>query len=127
MKGLLHDGAEAFNGDLIRPLKYSPEFREPFKRVEDLNDAAVSAHFGFDDQDWDLIKHADNVVCATESLQIVPKSEDQTWPHGAEVSGTETVWEEIEIEMFNPWRAMNFFLDRYRQLMVREKRQQMAA
>ena len=33
LEGLLHDGSEAYNGDLIRPLKYDKAFKAPFQVV----------------------------------------------------------------------------------------------
>lgn len=111
LAGLLHDGSEAYNGDLIRPLKYSPAFREPFKKVEALNEAAVEERFGLTVQMKDpAIKIADEAVCHAEWLQIIPRHKDH--PLTAEYHET-TRLAPIKITMFEPHVAKCFFLSRF--------------
>jgi uncharacterized protein len=44
---LLHDSAEAYIGDMIRPLKHQPEMGE-FRRAESVIESAVAEAFGLD-------------------------------------------------------------------------------
>lgn len=79
---LFHDGSESYNGDLIRPLKYSPEFAAPFKAVEKLNDQAVAIAFDVEFPWPEYVHKADEAVCAAEAEQIVIKAEDEDWTTG---------------------------------------------
>ena len=113
LAGLLHDAAEAYNGDLIRPLKYSPAFKEPFKAVEALNEAAVEEHFNITVQMTDpAVKIADDAVCNAEWQQIIPMDEE-TASLGAQHHSTEHVYPGTII-MLPPFVAKMFFLERYR-------------
>jgi hypothetical protein len=115
LAGLLHDGAESYNGDLIRPLKYSPEFREPFKRVEEKNDWAVALHFGIYEQLHDpAVKIADDAVCHKEWLTIVPKDSKEVWTPGALLETSHTY--PGDIEMLNPFAAKQMFLARFKEV-----------
>ena len=71
LEALLHDGSEAYNGDLIRPLKYDPEFSEPFRKVEHLNEAVIAERFGLRFPYPASVKKADEAVTAAEWDQIV--------------------------------------------------------
>lgn len=115
MAALLHDASEAFNGDLIRPLKYSAEFAEPFKRVEDLNEGAVARRFNIPLKMPPEIKIADEAVCTAESLQIIPKSPNEEWTSGK--LHDETHVAPYEIEMLLPYQARRLFLDHYQMIL----------
>jgi hypothetical protein len=76
LERLLHDGSEAYNGDLIRPLKYDPDFRAPFGRVEALNEQAIALRFNLP---YPMLPHhkiADEAVTAAEVEQIVKQRAD---------------------------------------------------
>jgi hypothetical protein len=116
LAGLLHDGSEAYNGDLIRPLKYSPAFREPFKMVEMENEAAVEKRFNVGKEMMDpAIKIADDAVCHAEYVQIVPRDPSQEW---APEYHDGSVMANIEIIMFSPYDAKKWFLHRFWELGV---------
>jgi len=72
--GLLHDATEAYIGDMIRPLKVYDEF---FGDVEDGIWQAVKKHFGLEvsADDWAILKHWDNKLCAAEKRDLHPQSE----------------------------------------------------
>ncbi len=114
MVALLHDAAEAFNGDLIRPLKYSEEFAKPFKRVEEMNEAVIAQAFGLPYPFPKEVKMADEMVGLAEYEQIVPRAPEDKWlsdgGYDAKVPAA------IEIEMMLPADARNFFLHTYRLL-----------
>lgn len=71
---LMHDASETYNGDLIRPLKYSVDFRKPFERVEVANEAAISARFGLPFPFEAHVKIADEAVTAAEVNQLIVKN-----------------------------------------------------
>jgi len=68
--GLLHDAAEAYIGDMIRPLKAN---MWAFKQAESRIMTAVAQHFGLDDKDPDIVKHFDSVLLATEARDLMGK------------------------------------------------------
>src|SRR6516225_5362704 len=67
-EALLHDAAEAFVGDVTRPLKQLlPEFR----RIEANVQSAIIKRFGMDPGYWKIIKDADLRVLAAEQAQVM--------------------------------------------------------
>lgn len=114
LMALLHDAAEAYNGDLIRPLKYSAEFAEPFKKVELLNEAAVAKRFKMPLDMPPEIKMADEAVCSAEALQIVPKHPDEDWDIGK--LHDDSVVAPFEIAMLAPFQAKKLFVTHYERI-----------
>ncbi len=111
---LLHDAAEAYNGDLIRPLKYSVEFREPFKKVEAINEQAVADKFNLPYPMPKEVKIADEAVCSAEFEQIIPKCDSQNWDEGRLHDDTHVA--PFEIAMLDPASARDLFLHHYMRL-----------
>lgn len=111
LQALLHDAPEYVVGDMIRPMKYSTVFHEPFKAVEELNEKVINAKFGLPFPLDPLVKLADEAVCTAEANQIVPKRADLEW-ESERMHDTSAV-ARIRIEMLNPKQARDLFMGRY--------------
>ena len=71
LAALLHDSAEAYLGDMVKPLKVLlPEFA----RIEEQVTEIIAAAFGVDFSDYVAIKKADLVALATEKRDLMPYS-----------------------------------------------------
>lgn len=105
--GLLHDAAEAYVGDVPRPLKeLLPDYREIEKHVE----KEVLAKLGLEGPKPASVKHADLVLLATEQRDLMPPHDD-TW----------ALTEDIEplpkrIVPMSPYWARVHFIQRYSEL-----------
>jgi hypothetical protein len=106
--GLLHDAAEAYVGDIIRPLKrLLPEFG----RFEGPIEMAIAKRF---DLTWpmpEMVKRADRAVLAAERKFLRP-------PSPRSIASDEDVppWPETRFYPLPPERAQASFIDLYRQL-----------
>lgn len=120
LEGLLHDGSEAYNGDLIRPLKYDPIFRSPFQAVEELNETAGASRFSLIYPYPKEVKIADEAVTNAEIAQIVPKDPNQDFTVGKLHDDTNMA--PYEIQMLLPFAAKKLFLARFEELMQRRKK-----
>ncbi len=116
LEGLLHDGSEAYNGDLIRPLKYDELFREPFKVVEERNERAGAERFGLVYPYPKAVKLADEAVTNAEVAQIIVKAPGEDWSSKLH---DDSHMAPYQIEMMDPFLAKQFFLLRYEELMSR--------
>lgn len=71
LAALLHDAAEAYLGDMVKPLKVLlPEFAV----IEDKVSAIIAATFGISFTDYAPIKRADLIALATEKRDLMPHS-----------------------------------------------------
>lgn len=103
LAGLLHDAAEAFIGDVTRPLKQLiPDYKEIEKRV----DAAVLERFGISSLP-ESVKEADIIMLATEQRDLMAPHDDE-WALIANVAPLSD-----RIESWAPSQAKAEFLARY--------------
>ncbi|QZH73954.1 MAG: hypothetical protein JY451_09270 [Erythrobacter sp.] len=106
-EALLHDAAEAFIGDITRPLKrLLPDYREIEARIED----AVIERFGLDRAAKATIKEADLRVLAAEQEQVMaPGCAD--WAREAGITPAP-----VTVRSLSPIVARAAFLRRYEEL-----------
>ncbi len=106
--GLMHDAAEAFIGDVSKPLKdILPEYRAVEKRIE----AAVFARFGVPSPMPASVKEADMRMLAAEQRQVMRNRDGWSYTRGYEPAG-------VEVLGLMPDAAMALFLGRYAELRV---------
>lgn len=108
LAGLLHDAAEAFVGDMAKPLKV---LLPQYKVIEDRVEAAVFARFGLPAKLPPSIKQADLQMLATEQRDLMRVGDGHVWTL---LEGIDPLYETIR-----PWGS-NFaccaFLRRFHEL-----------
>lgn len=86
--GLLHDAAEAYIGDMIRPLKYSPGL-EAYREAEDKVMAVICEKFGLPKEQPSEVKLMDDRIMMAEKRDLIrhPKWDgyDHIVPHPMKV------------------------------------------
>lgn len=108
--GLLHDAAEAYIGDITRPLK---QLLPDYKVIEQRIETALFAAFRIPHPLPKIVKYADLVMLATEQRDLMPAHNDE-W---LLIAGIEPL-----PEIINPWypeKAEREFLAMWDDLMGR--------
>jgi len=105
--GLLHDSAEAWIGDMPRPLKHQPEMKA-FRDAEAAVELVVAEALGLN---WtpeihSSVKEIDNRILADEVLQLQPVPELYTDVLQQSPLG-------VTLQCWNPAEAESMFLERY--------------
>jgi 5'-deoxynucleotidase YfbR-like HD superfamily hydrolase len=109
---LMHDAAEAYIGDLNRPLKHYTEAGVAYRRQEAIVQNAIAERFGFSVVEPPSVKEADNVMLYTEKRQIMGYTfeEPQEDIHQYETDRG------VLIEQWSPKHAETMFLKRFEEL-----------
>jgi hypothetical protein len=103
---LLHDAAEAYLGDMVKPLKsLVPEFVAIEQRLM----ALIAEQFGVCFDDYAPIKKADLIALATEKRDLMPKS-TEPWSYLAGVEPLKPC-----IDAWPPEQARQAFLEAWAQ------------
>lgn len=105
LAGLLHDAAEAYVGDLVRPLK---RHIHGYDAIEDRVWRAIAERYGVPVDLHESVKIADNAVLLAEQAQIMGPP-----PEPWNVPGEPAA---VTINGLNPNEARSAFLDRFTQL-----------
>ncbi len=104
--GLMHDAAEAFIGDVSRPLKdLLPEYRAIERHVE----AAVLGRFGLPATMHPAVKEIDIAMLATEQRQLMRNRDDWDYTRGRKPLP-------VTIAGWSPEEAKDAFLARFSDL-----------
>lgn len=104
LAALLHDAAEAYLGDMVKPLKVLlPEFAA----LEDQVSAIIAATYGIDFSDYAPIKHADLIALATEKRDLMPHSVER-WAYLDDITPLPAI-----IRALGPQEAKQRFLDEF--------------
>ena len=74
MAGLLHDAAEAYLGDVARPLK---QLLPDYKTIEASVEAEIFRQLGLPATLPPIVKYADLVLLATERRDLMPTHDDE--------------------------------------------------
>lgn len=107
LAGLLHDAAEAFVGDMTKPLKIMcPDYQKIEKRIE----LAVLGRFGLSLPLDPAIKDADIRMLATEQAQIMRNRDDWQYTYG------HPVVDDLILQCLPPDEAFNLFIARFEEL-----------
>lgn len=109
MEGLMHDAAEAFIGDVSRPLKQLlPEYKAIEKRVE----RAIADRFGLRYYWPASVQHADTRMLRAEQHQLMSNDDDWECLNGVDL----TALGQRELLCLPPTMAKCQFLARYTEL-----------
>ncbi len=111
--GLLHDAAEAYVQDMIRPIKHSPEMRVYREVIEDRMERAICQVFGLPFPLPREVKTADNRILMTERRDLIR-------PHSWDWFAKDFEPAAEEILPLLPEHAEELFLRRYAQLTGKE-------
>jgi 5'-deoxynucleotidase YfbR-like HD superfamily hydrolase len=107
LAALLHDAAEAYLGDMVKPLKVLlPEFAA----IEDKVSALIGAAFAVDFSNYAPIKRADLIALATEKRDLMPHSAER-WAYLDDIRALPE-----PIATMSPWQAKQAFLARFAEL-----------
>lgn len=103
---LMHDAAEAFIGDVSKPLK---DLLGDYRAIEHRIEAAVLARFGVSFPMPAAVKEIDIVLLATEQRHLMRNRDDWAYTRGRTPL-------EIELPCWSPSEAKAQFLARYAEL-----------
>ncbi len=113
LRALMHDAAEAFIGDVTRPLKsILPEYKAIERNVE----AAIMDRFGTGDWNVDEVKRADMMMLHAEQTELMPLHPDR-WTTSEGLADERIV----NFRFWTPSAARTSFLLRYAQLSGRRQ------
>lgn len=104
---LMHDAAEAFIGDVTRPLK---ALLPDYKRIERNVEHAIAERFEITGMNDDEVKRADLAMLAAEQAEIMPVHAD-SW---AVLGGVTPA--QVNLRMWAPEAAKSMFMSRAREL-----------
>lgn len=109
LERLMHDAAEAYIGDMIRPLKYQPILGDIYQEIEDRLMQVIAHRFGLQYPFPPDVRAADEAVCTAEMSQNIAAADKGTLHDSRRIA---------DIKLYN-WRAEiaeGMFLSRFMEL-----------
>ena len=106
--GLLHDAAEAYVGDMVRPIKRLASM-DLYREAEDRILGMIAARFGLSWPMPESVRRADEVLLATEARDVM----------GGQCAGRWSLQYEPKAMIIHPWDprvAEEVFLHRFKEL-----------
>jgi len=103
--GLLHDAAEAYMGDMVRPIK---RFMPNFKEAEDRLLRVIGERFGLTWPMPESVHVADDLVLGSEARDLMPGL--------CEYERRETAPKSLKVDPLHPDMARDLYLDTFRRL-----------
>lgn len=110
MEKLMHDAAEAYIQDWIRPVKYDASIKPIYKALEELNEAAIAKKFRMSYPFSPAVKYADEVVCNLEMRDNI-RNLNKGHLH-AKIDPPS----QLALKFWSPEQAKSAFLSRFIQL-----------
>lgn len=110
-EALMHDAAEAFIGDITRPLK---QLLPDYKAIEAEVEAAITERFSLRPAARPIVKEADLRVLAAEQEQVMA-SGCASWAAEAGI-----IPAAVKVQSYMPQQAKALFLERFNQLAPRQ-------
>jgi 5'-deoxynucleotidase YfbR-like HD superfamily hydrolase len=118
LAALLHDAAEAYLGDMVKPLKV---LLPAFAAIEDQVSAIIARAFQVDFSDYAPIKHADLIALATEKRDLMPHSAER-WAYLDAIRPLPQ-----PIVVMSPGQAKQAFLNEFARLVASRERERSLA
>lgn len=113
LEALLHDAAEAYIGDLIRPLKYLPMFGDIYLKVEAGIEKSVAERFKLQ-YPWPAwVKSADEAVLGAEIAQNIVSKRANILTDDVQALRSN---QNLKLMFMDPPWAETMFLDRFEEL-----------
>jgi hypothetical protein len=115
---LMHDGSEAYMGDMNRPLKHFTQAGPAYRAQEAVVQNAIAVKYGLALVQPPSVHYADNLLLYAEKEQLIAGH------HRWKIKwGTGGVSARIKIVRWTPEKAEKKFLERFRELNKRKKAQ----
>jgi len=115
VRGLLHDGAEAYCGDVISPLKRQPGM-ETYRRIEEWISACIAVRFGVGRLETPSVELADRLAVFLEMEQLMAGT---PMKYGLQVARPDLSVLGVTIDPLPPAEAKALFLARAEELGIR--------
>lgn len=109
LEGLLHDAAEAYIGDAVKPLKL---MMADYRNFEELIERAIRDKWGLPRKISPEVKEVDRRLFATEVRDLAPKWDDKAPPWDA----MPDPYPSLSIIPMTPAAARRMFIARYEEL-----------
>jgi 5'-nucleotidase len=111
---LMHDAAEAFLGDMNRPLKHFTAAGPAYLQIEEKIEAVIFRKFGLPSVLLPAVKEVDVQMLYAEKAQLMNVNE--TTQYEARKWGEDETEANILIDCWTPKQAKKMFLERFKEL-----------